>query len=103
MSFAGHALDMIKRNNQNQALREKHREHFKNKASKSLLNRRTIYPKVAAEKLEGIKKEIRSKAKMERLKLNAKAIALSILYILIAILFIYKGIPIIIAFFKSIS
>lgn len=94
MSFAGHVLDMIKRNNQNAELRKKHRSAFQKVSAKSKLNRRIIFPTIPKEKLDRIKNNIRSKAKKEK-----QIIAVKVVLILsIGILFFYFAFPIVIEY-----
>lgn len=95
MSFGGHALDMVKRMNQNKALREKHRNHLKKQAStfKSSKNKRTIhYPKLSEQELINFKIKVKKQAKEQQKKLLLKIIPISIGAILVvAVLFHLLG------------
>ncbi|AEK23016.1 Hypothetical protein Ccan_08980 [Capnocytophaga canimorsus Cc5] len=74
MSFGGHVLDMIKRTNANNALREKYRakkDKTTNNRWKSEVNDKISEEKeISEEELERIKSAIRSKLRKEQLKQN---------------------------------
>ncbi|MFJ1429990.1 hypothetical protein ACILE2_04190 [Capnocytophaga canimorsus] len=74
MSFGGHVLDMIKRTNANNTLREKYRakkDKMTNNRWKSEVNGKIFEEKeISEEELEYIKLAIRSKLKKEQLKQN---------------------------------
>lgn len=105
MSFGGHALDMVKRMNQNKALREKHRSHLKKQASsfKSPKDRKTIhYPKMSEKDLSDFKVKVKKQAKEQQRKLLLKIIPITIgAGLIIAILFHLLG-TIIANFLRSI-
>ena len=105
MSFGGHALDMVKKINQNKALRENHRSHLKKQAFtfKSSKDRKKItYPKLAEEELLNFKTKVKKQAKMQQRKLLIKIIPISIGATLItAVLFHLLG-TIIANFLRSI-
>lgn len=91
MSFGGHVLDMVKRNNQNQALRKKHRTHIKQQATTFKVRnkaRKISYPKMSAEELRAFKDKVQKKSEDQRKILILKIIPFTIAAIvIIAILF----------------
>lgn len=84
MSFGGHVLDMIKKNNQNEALRRSRRESRRKSSAKSILNsNKIVYPKISKEKLQKIKAEIRVQFKRERRIRTVKTIVISTIILVI--------------------
>ena len=67
MSSAGHIIDMIRRENQNRALKEKHRKQYQKvkEAYLTKLQHKDVvhYQTIPPEKLAKIKAEIRTKIK----------------------------------------
>ncbi|MFK8302261.1 hypothetical protein ACI75Y_05065 [Capnocytophaga stomatis] len=94
MSFGGHILDMIKRTNANNALREKYRSK-KDKKTKSLYKLENDSPlidkskSISKEELEKIKSDIRHKLIKERQKEAILIGCLSILSFLLLYCFLY--------------
>ncbi|MFJ1365867.1 hypothetical protein ACILDU_05410 [Capnocytophaga canimorsus] len=93
MSFGGHVLDMIKRTNANNALREKYRakkDKTTNNRWKSEVNDKISEEKeISEEELEYIKLAIRSKLKKERIKQNILIYGICIVLSLLLFCWIY--------------
>ncbi|MFK8269044.1 hypothetical protein [Capnocytophaga cynodegmi] len=93
MSFGGHVLDMIKRTNANNALREKYRakkDKMTNNHWKSEVNGKIFEEKeISEEELEYIKLAIRSKLKKEQLKQNILIYSICIALFLLLLCWIY--------------
>ncbi|ATA90751.1 hypothetical protein CGC56_00310 [Capnocytophaga canimorsus] len=93
MSFGGHVLDMIKRTNANNALREKYRTK-KNKMTnnqwKSEINDTIFEEKeISEEELERIKSAIRSKLRKEQLKQNILIYGICIALLFLLFFWVY--------------
>ncbi|GIM56995.1 hypothetical protein CAPN006_13880 [Capnocytophaga canimorsus] len=93
MSFGGHVLDMIKRTNANNALREKYRakkDKTTNNRWKSEVNDKISEEKeISEEKLKRIKLAIRSKLRKEQLKQNILIYSICIALFLLLFCWIY--------------
>ncbi|MFJ1378179.1 hypothetical protein ACILPE_10475 [Capnocytophaga canimorsus] len=93
MSFGGHVLDMIKRANANNALREKYcakKDKMTNNRWKSEVNDKISEEKeISEEKLKRIKLAIRSKLKKERIKQNILIYGICIVLSLLLFCWIY--------------
>ncbi|MFJ1409456.1 hypothetical protein [Capnocytophaga canimorsus] len=93
MSFGGHVLDMIKRTNANNALREKYRakkDKTTNNRWKSEVNDKISEEKeISEEELKRIKLAIRSKLRKERIKQNILIYSICIVLSLLLFCWIY--------------
>ncbi|CEN53595.1 hypothetical protein [Capnocytophaga canis] len=93
MSFGGYVLDMIKRTNANNVLREKYRvkkDKMTNNWWKSEVNGKIFEEKeISEEELEYIKLAIRSKLKKERIKQNILIYGICIVLFLLLLCWIY--------------
>ncbi|MFJ1426343.1 hypothetical protein ACILD6_09005 [Capnocytophaga canimorsus] len=93
MSFGGHVLDMIKRTNANNVLREKYRakkDKTTNNRWKSEVNDKISEEKeISEEELKRIKLAIRSKLRKEQLKQNILIYSICIALFLLLFCWIY--------------
>ncbi|ATA76148.1 hypothetical protein [Capnocytophaga canimorsus] len=93
MSFGGHVLDMIKRTNANNALREKYRakkDKTTNNRWKSEVNDKISEEKeISEEELERIKSAIRSKLRKKQLKQNILIYGICIALLFLLFFWVY--------------